>query len=476
MEDKVQNPSMELDDTGELARLTPVCAAIAGLPAPEATPARGRSRNLEKVPCRRVRSQAGLYRDHMLELAKRFPGDLKAQIAGLMEVVTFQAATGVVRESSFATSKSTKARWITFVGWLKKSNMPVPSLDKIGAKHVRAMIEAMEAKGRKASYMANMLTALRRLLTWAGKPGAVAALEDLVREKENARRSIVAVAPRTLESQGIDPEHVFRLMDAECKVAGLLLRLMFRFGLRPKEAVCLAPHVSDLASELWVVDGSKGGLERRVPVESMEQRELLDECKRRVPDKDGHLTDAWGKLHQALTRLYYLARKIGLHANGTLGTTMYGFRRAYALRVYEDLSGEKAPVLGGKPLPRQEQLRVETEVSTRLGHKRRRMAAAYIGSHYTTNKVQRDQEEKLLKKFSGEELRLNMRRSGLTRLLVVGQVAEGRGGDAETFAWEGVAGAAPSAELLACLDRIAGRKVTLQAVGDLRGQATFEVA
>src|SRR5690606_3458593 len=151
----------------------------------------------------------------------------------LMEVVVLMAATGVRRPSGHETNKATKARWVTFFNILKKVNMPVQSIDRIKLKHVQAAIRFMEAKGTKPAYMANVLSAIRRLVTWAGKPNAAPALEDLVLNKANARRSIVAVVPRTLESLGISPERVFARMDLECGVAGLLLRLMHHFGLRP---------------------------------------------------------------------------------------------------------------------------------------------------------------------------------------------------------------------------------------------------
>jgi hypothetical protein len=312
--------------------------------------------------------------------------------------------------------------------------------------------------------MRNILSAVRRIVTWAGKVDAVPPLESLVLDPANARCSIVATQPRTLEAQGIDPESVFEEMREICPFAAAMLEVQYHCGLRAKESLCLRPGTWDKGTALVVEKGTKGGREREIPIETEGQRLALDRCAELVKNNpDASLGEEWGlPLHRAMNRLYYLGRKVGL-TMALRGATFHGFRRSYAIRTYFRLSGQLAPVLGGAPLPRHQQVEVERELARRMGHKRRRIVAAYIGSHSVAQRVKRERLDAMLKLFGDERLKQLVDQERITRLLVLGGAADGNGdGLPELLAWEGAdVDAGAIQELRAHLNRIVQKQVVL---------------
>jgi integrase len=465
----------------------PEAAHVVGTPAAAATDklraAKARGRRSNTPASRRVRQETGIGRKLMQELGILYPGDLKKQATALLRRIDPAAATGRARKHSHQSRKDYADRIGTFINVLGALNMRVSCLVQLGPKHVKAVIQKMEAEPLSEKYMRNILTVARRFLSWAGKPDAAPALEFLLVAPEKAQGSGVARHPRTLEALSIDPEVVFRNMDACSPTAGLLLRLMHHFGLRAKEATCFRPVRGDGGDHIVVKDGTKGGRERRVPIEHVAQRELLDLCKAHVDQQaDAPVTAAWGlQLHLAMNRLYYLARRVGLTVSTETGygVTMHGLRRSYAIRTYAELSGGvAAPVLGGAPLPRDLQDAVEKELAQRLGHNRSRIVAAYVGSHPTMRRVQRDRIEQTLLRFKDQDLCSELVSAKVTRLLAIGPAADGLATNVEVLAWEGVPGADPLAlpRLCALLDAASGCRVTLLPLAMVRGdQSTLEV-
>lgn len=386
-----------------------------------------------------LKRESGAARGLLQRIEAKYPGDPLRQANALAETMVFNAATGRVRPPSIKTREAYKFRWRTCLRDLKVVNMGVQNLSQLSKAHAPALVRYWETQGMATSSMQNTLTALRRLLVWCGKPNAVPALKEMVSEEGKAKRLYAATSPKGLAGKGILAEDLCTEMDRECRVAGLQLRIVLAFGLRVEEVVMMRPAIADQGRVLIVSYGTKGGRARVVPIETTHQRDLLERAKAIASgNAKGILTDrASQKFHKARTRFYYLAKKIGL-TQKRLGVTPHGLRHEYANQTYQMLTGVPAPVLGGPRLPKDQDEAARLEVAERLGHGRVSVSAAYLGSHVVMERMYRHNLLALAQAFKDEAVRAAIAGAGITRLQVVGDLAEGKDvGRVAVCAWEG---------------------------------------
>jgi integrase len=396
---------------------------------PPATPTTGRRRKAPAV-LKGLRKEVGAGLALLTKLARTYPGDAARQLSELFAQFNVAAATGRSRKVSFRTMEQYEEVLAKTLRDLADPavNMRVQNLTELSAKHVRTATQIWVDRGCSASYLASQNSALRRLATWLGKPDAVPRLCDLVDDPRVYRRSYSALTSKNWETMGIDIDKVFADMDALCPITGLQLRLILVNGLRAREAMMFKPAEADKGDSLLVTGGTKGGRTRTIPVDNPVQRDILERCKAVAKgNARGLVTPRPGKsVRSNLDHFYYLLKKIGV-TKKQLGVTPHGLRHTYAARKYEEATGMKSPVDGGGEVSREADHIARLTISQLLGHSRKTITSAYLGTHQTINRARMANLRNLLEKLEGDvALKTVVDQARVGTLYVVGPAAEGR--------------------------------------------------
>lgn len=256
----------------------------------------------------------------------------------------------------------------------------------LSEKHLTALCEYWHRDGRAVSTIQERLSRLRIFAEWIGKPGLVKSLPKylpLVDPKALRVRKI-ATASKSWTEQGIDVAAKIGEADALDTRFGLMLRLALAFGLRRMEAVQLRPWKSDHGDKLAVYH-AKNGRPRDIPVETPEQRIVLDQVKLRIK-KGEHLgwknttRGAVASLEYNIGRYNKCMAKIGI-TKYDAGATGHGLRAQFAENAAL-MAHMIPPTLGGTggQMPSDELLVKREQVSELLGHSRASITGAYYGS------------------------------------------------------------------------------------------------
>jgi site-specific recombinase XerC len=235
-------------------------------------------------------------------------------------------------------------------------------------KHVDALLAKWREQGISTGTLKNRLSALRWWAKKINKPSIIA--------KDNSvygigKRECVA---KESKAQNLDDKQLSQISDAYVRLS---IRLQAAFGLRREESIKFSPSYAMQGDHIKLKPSwTKGGRARTVPITNDEQRQLLAEVKALA--KGGSLIPAKLNYVQQLHRYERQLRNAGL-------TKLHGLRHAYAQRRYLELTGWKAPVVGGPTLkqlnPEQRALDHEARamISNELGHARAEISAVYLG-------------------------------------------------------------------------------------------------
>jgi len=151
------------------------------------------------------------------------------------------------------------------------------------------------------------------------------------------------------------------------------------YGLRRKEAVSIRPYIHFVNNDLHVIDGSKGGKPRTIPVENEFQEWVRNEAKRMVGMTSVRLCHPQLSLKQEIDKYNNTMKKHGITKN-ILGVTGHGLRHEYSHEYM--LSKGLMPSVKGEQeveLSPDEQMKIRLETSQRLGHYRVSITTAYSG-------------------------------------------------------------------------------------------------
>ena len=271
----------------------------------------------------------------------------------------------------------------------------------LGGRHVRALVQdwtSPEPRARRRTLSPSLvqteLSHLRTLTGWIGKPGLVLPAERYVADPALVARRSAATQDRSWPAHGVDPQSTIEEIAAHDPWIGAQLRLARAFGLRVKEAVMIQPRLAErpagegatrsagLEGFLAVKRGTKGGRLRLVPIDCSAKRAALDAAKALVRSDSAFLADPARTLVQNLNRLTNVMKKFGV-TQEVLGVTPHGLRHEYAGDRYEALAGVPPPVRGGKSTDRAADATARLQVAEELGHARRQISSAYLGSPRT---------------------------------------------------------------------------------------------
>ena len=151
------------------------------------------------------------------------------------------------------------------------------------------------------------------------------------------------------------------------------------FGLRSKEAALLNIHKAlQEARErglVTIVDGTKGGRPRTVPVFQEQQLSALANAatlqgagRSLIPVEQN-----WKQFRESSLRQgRALLQQVGI-------TGYHDLRAAYACERYQRLTGHLAPVIAGGVVDKHQDRLAREQISAELGHGRIDVVAEYIG-------------------------------------------------------------------------------------------------
>lgn len=354
---------------------------------------------------RKLKAETGLGLSEIQYCVRNFPGDPIRQVGEFFERFHIPAATGRKRTASRKTDKAYRDRMMAVVKKLREMNMRIQNLTDLTPKQIRKLFLQMETEGWSSSWMCNTNTTVRRFGIWIGKPDLCPRLPEMVKNPWSSQRRVSAAAPKSWGDVGVDKEMVLAQVELECPVTALQLRLAAAFGVRVQEFVMFKPLQAEHDGRLYIREGTKGGRPRSIPIETDEQRELLEQAKE-LADKHpkGLVVAKHGlSLKQALSYHYNLLHRLGV-SKRQLGVTTHGLRHGYACKVYKELTGQEAPVLGGAAVEPALDQKVRLEIAERLGHGRASVTSAYLGSHVMLRKMCRENLQRLQSVLEGDQV------------------------------------------------------------------------
>lgn len=259
-------------------------------------------------------------------------------------------------------------------------------------KHIEALVAHWESKDLAASTIQNNVSVLRTFCSWIGKDGMVRDTASYASTPERVKVQTSATESKAWSDHGVDINAKIAEIEAYDRHVGMQVRMCLVFGLRRREAVMMKPHRADRGNYLAVNDGTKGGRDRVVSIDSVIKRETLDAAKELVGiNPDAPLGKRGSTLEQALTRYTNVLYRCGV-SHKQLEVTGHGLRHEYMNERYEELTGEKSPVRGGARPDKIVEERARLVIAEEAGHTRKSITSAYYGTHYNLVRTQNRNE------------------------------------------------------------------------------------
>lgn len=258
-------------------------------------------------------------------------------------------------------------------------------LENVSERHLDWYIEALttgqlSANGRPPAVgtVKNRMAVLRFILRRAGKEGMLPADNSAlgIQRRTYVRAESIAVV--------LTPAQLL-LVDQSSNFYGASLRLMAVFGLRHEEAQKIVPIEADHRTEL-VLQGNwcKNGKPRSVPIRTRAQRDALDYAK--AVAHEGSLVPPAMSYVQSRRKFQSITKAIGIGIRHAL-------RHNFAQVRYAEICGEAAPVVSGLKAQDVSPDRLIRDrcardvISRELGHERRAVLGAYLGSLFKKQTV-----------------------------------------------------------------------------------------
>ncbi|EEE1295628.1 integrase [Salmonella enterica subsp. diarizonae] len=249
----------------------------------------------------------------------------------------------------------------------------VMSVHDLKGRHVNCLVSLWKQQALSDATMKNRLAMLRWWAEKIGNPGAVKTSEEYgIGQRRLVTNESKAETLAGKELSLISPW------------VALSLRLQEAFGLRREESMkfrvswALKGQSPDNASAIGLKSSwTKGGRPRSIPVLTQEQRQLLAEVRELAGS--GSLIPPDRSYREHLRVFERETASVGI------GHT-HGLRHAYAQRRYEELTGRKPPVLGGRfrrTMRREERRKddeIRRQISEELGHSRVSVTSIYLGN------------------------------------------------------------------------------------------------
>lgn len=314
---------------------------------------------------------------HMTE--KIIRGGWKATLAQLMRTDGKYTADGK-KSVSYATQQARREHLYRAFNDIRQLGFKVLHVKNITGKHVLALAKHYAERVQKGSLsgktVQNRFSHLRTFSKWINKPGLIKPIDHYL--DIPLKRPEKLETSRSWVDQGKDTTEVLGPLKSANKRVFDALLLQRHFGLRSKESILIRPHLADKGNILIVSHGTKGGRDRFVPIETITQREILDQIKNYIGKNESLVPK--GESYENFRRKYY--RTLARHGiSRKTGITAHGLRHEHLNELYEQATGEKTPIRGGNLHQTDKELDSfgRNLVAERAGHSRESIASAYIG-------------------------------------------------------------------------------------------------
>lgn len=282
---------------------------------------------------------------------------------------------------SFSSAATIGHRWNQFLKWLKEGQ---------GVKKLEAInFDLIKEYGKELAFMVtegdmspssgqNYLSAINTVMDLASKGQwkSVSPTHDCgIPQRALVRTEVPASLNRETYRQGLDAIRI-KLGDRGATIVELCREL----GLRSKEASLIdaqtLSETSKISGFVSIIDGTKGGRARVIPLVSTIQKEAI-ELAAKVQGEEKSLipsNQCWREWRDGdLRNIREAVQKI-LGAPG-----LHDLRAAFACERYETLTGFKSPLMG-TPRPNKEtDNAARQKIAEELGHSRSEVTNAYLG-------------------------------------------------------------------------------------------------
>lgn len=279
---------------------------------------------------------------------------------------------------SYATQAKRSGDILQGLKQLREMGYKFKTVYAIKGKHINVLVKHWHKSGLSASTIQNRLSNFRVFTGWLGKAGMIRDVEHYLGKDITLKRSYSASVSRSWSDQGVDTISKIAAVTEENWRFGKALELQLAFGLRTKESLLLRVHLADKGNVLIVEHGTKGGRTRYIPIETPEQRQLLDELKEKLKLSES-LVPKEQTYVQCRNGYYYVLRKYDIKREK--GITGHGLRHEHMHNVYTEATGCEPAVKGGTLHREDKELDSYGRelVAERAGHSRESVSAAYLG-------------------------------------------------------------------------------------------------
>lgn len=267
---------------------------------------------------------------------------------------------------------------------LFRSGFRIQNVSQFRERHLRFLVNHWVKEGLSASTIQGRFSVMRMFCRWIKKPGMAKPISYYMDIPYVVTRSLATKVDLSWTGNNVSPrEKINDVFRVDPRVA-YQLELQWAFGLRAKESFLFNLTYLNGEACVEVFKGTKGRRSRIVPVETDDQRQLLNEYKEYCNASTGSLIPSNMKLFQWSNHFYSVMRKCGITKDG-LGVTAHGLRHEYAINQYIALTGTetviRAVALNHKITLADPDLAkmAKKVISHRLGHGRAVIADAYLG-------------------------------------------------------------------------------------------------
>lgn len=268
---------------------------------------------------------------------------------------------------------------------LLEAGYEVQRLKNLRGRHIRAIIEQWRSRGLQASTLSTYCSHLRVLCLWLGKARLITVLDSIVDSQPGmTRRCSVAMKDRSERGAGIEFQTVLNRALVLDQRFACQLALIAEFGLRSQEAWLFRPHLAEHGRYVRVQWGTKGGRPRELPLPiTSSQKAVLEWAKSFAETGAESMVPRGWSVQRWRWRYYRLCKQVGLTRSH--GATPHSLRHGVLLDLYEQATGEPAPVRGGNLAARDPDANYAARclVSQHAGHGRPKVSSAYLGSANT---------------------------------------------------------------------------------------------
>lgn len=260
----------------------------------------------------------------------------------------------------------------------------IRNIKNFGTRHVAHLAWIWEQRGYSAAAIQKYFSFMRALANWIGKKGMIKDAGVYLSDPARAKRIRIATSDKGWEAKGIDVDELIAKVYLDDEQVGACLLLQRAFGLRTKEGWLMhaAEAIKESTAILHVIYGTKGGRPRDIPIQLPWQLEILNLAATKVNTVTGSLIPARFKIGSWRKHFYAVCNRHGIERDMDL--VPYGLRHDCGNNWYEEEAGFQSPVRSGGTIPdcydRFKDHLARLEVARRMGHSRKQISSAYLGS------------------------------------------------------------------------------------------------